>query len=142
MFCQRHQREACWCGLEPPTTSPEPGTLKGENVSKLGTLSAWRWKGLQTLPSNLEGISNHFLQLPHFMDGETEGLRGDVVSPRHPAGSWQLCKSSPRSSLSHQMVKRIIAVVQLRPAPSEGRHLVWLFSERGPSHERQVGTGQ
>lgn len=43
-------------------------------------------EGLQTLPSDWEGTSNHVLQLPHFMDEETEGWSGNVVSPRYPAG--------------------------------------------------------
>lgn len=62
-------------------------------------------EGLQTLPSNQEGTSNHLLQLPHFVDEEAEGSSGDVASRRCPAGSQQLCHSRPRPSSPHQAVQ-------------------------------------
>lgn len=88
----------------------------GANISKLGTLSARRGKGLTYLPFKPGRDFKSFPPTSAFYRWGNQGPEGmGVVSPGPTGGSQQCCKSSPSFSFLHQMVKHTVAIEQLPP---------------------------
>lgn len=100
---------------------------------------------LHTMPSNLEGTSNHLLQLPYFTDEE---LRSSVAMHLPKTASWRTAAMQIKAqflfflfSVSNGKIHH--GQVQLPVAPSEGRCLFALAFLTTPfSSERYVDMGQ